>query len=91
MGSVTPEYSSRVPLATWFRYRAAAERSQTRIILLTQRPCAKSSAGLVLRSSAQSLHEEIKVFTGLRLHIDVERQRFTPTSNVVSLRMIGDN
>jgi recombination protein RecA len=86
MASVTPEYSTRVPLATWFRYRAAAERSQTSIILLTQRPCAKSTAGLVLRSSAESLQDEIKVFTGLHFHIDVERQRFAPTSNVVPLR-----
>ena len=28
MASIAPEYVSRVPLATWFRYRAAAERTQ---------------------------------------------------------------
>ena len=87
MGGVSPEYSSRVSLDTWFRYRAAAERSQTSVLLLTQRPCAKSSAGLVLRlGSAEYSHEQAKVFTGLRFYIDVERQRFTPTSNVVPLR-----
>ena len=87
MGGVPPEYSSRVSLDTWFRYRAAAERSQTSVLLLTQRSCAKSSAGLVLRlGSAEYSHEQAKVFTGLRFHIDVERQRFTPTSNVVPLR-----
>jgi recombination protein RecA len=36
MGSLAPEAVSRVPLATWFRYRAAAERTQTSIVLLTQ-------------------------------------------------------
>ena len=87
MGGIAPEYSSRVSLDTWFRYRGAAERSQTSVLLLTQRPCAKSSAGLVLRlGSAEYSHEQTKVFTGLRFHIDVERQRFTPTSNVVPLR-----
>jgi hypothetical protein len=87
MGGIAPEYSSRVSLDTWFRYRGAAERSQTSVLLLTQRPCAKSSAGLVLRlGSAEYSHEQAKVFTGLRFHIDVERQRFTPTSNVVPLR-----
>jgi hypothetical protein len=87
MGGIAPKYSLRVPLDTWFRYRAAAERTQTSVVLLTQRPCAKSSAGLVLRlGSAEYSHEEAKVFTGLRFHIDVERQRFTPTSNVVPLR-----
>lgn len=33
------EYVSRVPLATWFRYRAAAERTQSSILLLTQYSC----------------------------------------------------
>ena len=49
MGSLAPEHVSRIPLATWFRYRAAAERTQASVVLLTQYPCAKSSAGLVLR------------------------------------------
>jgi recombination protein RecA len=86
MGSVTPEYSSRVPLATWFRYRAAAERTQSSILLLSQRPCAKSSAGLVLRLGSAGYSHEAKVFTGLQFDLEVERQRFAPTSNVVPLR-----
>jgi hypothetical protein len=86
MGSVPPEYSSRVPLATWFRYRAAAERTQSSIILLSQRPCAKSSAGLVLRLGSAEYSHEASVFTGLQFHMEVERQRFAPTSNVVPLR-----
>jgi hypothetical protein len=86
MGSVSPEYTSRVPLATWFRYRAAAERTQSSIILLSQRPCAKSSAGLVLRLGSEAYSHEAKVFTRLRFRIEVERQRFAPTSNVVPLR-----
>ena len=28
LGSLAPEFASRVPLATWFRYRATAERTQ---------------------------------------------------------------
>ena len=49
MGSLAAEHVSRIPLATWFRYRAAAERTQASVLLLTQHACAKSSAGLVLR------------------------------------------
>jgi hypothetical protein len=86
MGAVTPEYSSRVPLATWFRYRAAAERTQSSIILLSQRPCAKSSAGLVLRLGSAEYSDEAKVFTGLQFQVEVERQRFAPSSNVVPMR-----
>jgi recombination protein RecA len=88
MGSIAPEYASRVPLATWFRYRAAAEKSQASILLLTQHPCAKSSAELVLRlQPSNTLPQGTTVFSGLRHHIEVSRQRFTQTpSNVIPLR-----
>lgn len=88
LGSIAPEYASRVPLATWFRYRAAAERSQASILLLTQHACAKSSAGLVLRFEAGSaLRNEATVFTGAHYSVAVERERFAPAStNVVPMR-----
>jgi recombination protein RecA len=88
MGSIAPEYASRVPLATWFRYRAAAERTQASILLLTQYACAKSSAGLALRlQSGSALTDETTVFTGFEHYIEVARERFPPTpANVVSLR-----
>lgn len=88
MGSLAPEHVSRVPLATWFRYRAAAERTQASILLMTQHPCAKSSAGLVLRlQPGQTLQEETTVFTGVRHHVEVSRQRFSQApSNVIPLR-----
>jgi recombination protein RecA len=49
MGSIAPEYVVRVPLATWFRYPAAAERNKLASFLLTQYPSAKSSVELLLR------------------------------------------
>jgi hypothetical protein len=88
MGSIAPEYASRVPLATWFRYRAAAEKSQASILLLSQHACAKSSAGLVLRlHPGNALHEEKTVFTGVEYRVEVARERFKPVStNVIPLR-----
>lgn len=88
MGSIAPEHASRVPLATWFRYRAAAEQSQASILLMTQHACAKSSAGLVLRFEAGSAPcDERTVFTGSRYSVAVERERFAPAStNVVPMR-----
>lgn len=88
MGSLTPEAASRVPLATWFRYRAAAERTQSSILLLTQHPCAKSSAELVLRfQPAHAICAERTVFSGIEPHVEVMRQRFTETpTNVIPLR-----
>jgi hypothetical protein len=86
LGSISPEYVSRVPLATWFRYRAAADRTQASILLLTQHACSKSSAGLVLRMhGGDILRDERTVFTGIEHRIEIERERFTPT-NVIPLR-----
>jgi hypothetical protein len=88
MGSVAPESALRVPSATWFRYRAAAERSQAAILLLTQHSCAKSSAGLALRlRPGCALRDEATVFTGIEYCVAVERERFQPiSSNVIPLR-----
>lgn len=87
MGSVAPNFATRVPLATWFRYRAAAERSQASILLLSQYACAKSSAELVLQmESKDARSDEETVFTGLRHHIEVQRQRFTQSSHVLPMK-----
>ena len=87
MGGLAPEFVSRVPLATWFRYRAAAERTQSSILLLTQHTCAKSSAELVLRLyRAEALCDEATVLTGIRLSLEVARQRFARSANVLPLR-----
>jgi recombination protein RecA len=88
MGSIAPEFALRVPLATWFRYRAAAERSQVSILLLTQHSCAKSSAGLVLRLQASdALEDEATVFSSMSYRVEAMRTRFGATpSNVIPLR-----
>jgi hypothetical protein len=90
MGSLAPEHVSRIPLATWFRYRAAAERTQASVLLLTQYACSKSSAGLVLRfDGGGALAQEATVLAGFERRIEVSRQRFAgPESQekVVCLR-----
>ncbi len=88
MGSLAPEFVSRVPLATWYRYRAAAERTQSSILLLTRYACAKSSAELVLQlQTAKPICDESTVFSGIQPQIEVLRQRHSePLSNVVPMR-----
>jgi hypothetical protein len=89
MGGLPPEIVSRIPLVTWFRYRAAAERTQSSILLLTQYGCAKSSAELLLRlEPAEALCDEATVFTGIKPRVAVARQRFIQAigSNLVPLR-----
>jgi hypothetical protein len=88
MAGIAPEHATRVPLATWFRYRAAAERTQATLLLLTQHPCAKSSGELLLRfQPGQACGEEATVFTGIEHRMEVERRRFTKApTNVVPMR-----
>ena len=76
MGSLNAEFALRVPLATWFRFRAAAERLQANVLLLTQHACAKSSAALVLRLDPGGvLAQDTTIFTGLEHQAEVVRQR----------------
>ncbi|MGC2638801.1 MAG: ATPase domain-containing protein [Acidobacteriaceae bacterium] len=77
MGSIAPEFALRVPLTSWFRYRAAAERTQASVILLTQQACTKSSAGLVLTlAPAGILSEGETVLTGAAYRVEIARERF---------------
>jgi hypothetical protein len=77
-----------VELSIWFRYRAAAERTQASVLLLTQHPCAKSAGELLLRfHSGNARCDEKTVFTGIEHHLEVERHRFAAnTSNVIPLK-----
>lgn len=88
LADFAPELSSRVPLATWFRYRAASERTQTSFLLLTQHACAKSSAGLVLHLEAAAIAAPARtIFTGFEHRVAVARQRFNqPASNLIPMR-----
>jgi hypothetical protein len=86
VAGITAEYVSRVPMTTWFRYRAAAERTQASVLLLTQHPCAKSSGELLLRfQPGEANNDEPTVFTGLQHRVEIARQRFAAQSNVVPL------
>jgi hypothetical protein len=88
LGGLSAEYALRVPLATWFRFRAAAERLQSNVVLLTQHGCSRNSAGLVLRledlrlDPGGELSEHSTIFTGLQHRAELTRQR----GNVLPLR-----
>ncbi len=87
LGGVPPEFSWRVPLATWFRFRAACERTRTSLILLTQHPCARSSAELVLRLQPGKIEAHAGVMSGVQYQAEVERSRFAESEpRVVPIR-----
>ena len=86
LASMPAEMAWRIPLATWFRFRAACERSRASLLLLTQHSCARSSAELVLCMAAGEMAGENKVMTGVAYCANKERQRFQGSENVVSIR-----
>lgn len=87
LGSTPAEMSWRIPLATWFRFRAACDRTRTSLLILTQHPCARSSAELVLRLDSGHLQACGNVLTGITYRAAMERQRFVQAaSNVISIR-----
>jgi len=88
LAGIAPEFVSRVEASIWFRYRAAAERTQASVLLLTQYPCARSSGELLLRFRPGIARcNETTLFTGMECALEVERRRFAQTpSNVIPLR-----
>lgn len=87
MASMPAKYTSRIPLAHWFRYRAAAEHSRSSVLLLTQHACANSSAGLVLHLDGCSESSQRKtVLTAGTHRLHIHRQRFMQESNVIPMK-----
>ena len=89
MGSLSPEQALRVPLATWFRYRAAAEKTQSSFLLLSQHHCTKSSAGVLLRlAPGEPLRNSATLFTGTAYRAEVARLRFAEpaAAKIVNIR-----
>ncbi len=85
LGSTPPEMAWRIPLATWFRFRAACERSRTTLLLLSQHPCTRSSAELAVRMHPGHFESQGNVLTAITFHAELERQRF-PALNIVPIR-----
>jgi hypothetical protein len=83
MGDVGPEQVRRVPLASWYRFRLQAEKSQAILLLVTQAACASSCASVVLRcleaderwQYANEASIGWPLLTGFRYQIGADRKR----------------
>jgi recombination protein RecA len=83
MGDVGPEQVRRVPLASWYRFRLQAEKSQAILLLVTQAACASSCASVVLRcleaderwQYANEASIGLPLLTGFRYQIGADRKR----------------
>ena len=79
LGDVAPEHASRIPLATWFRFRQAADRTRCSLIVLGQTAYAQSSAAVALECAAlQPETAGSTVLRGFTFKLQRGRQRFTP-------------
>ncbi len=80
MSDVLPQHTMRIPLATWYRFRLAAEHARSSLVFLTQSPCASSCATLALRCDAAqtkpfSERDETPLFERQQYQLLRERNR----------------
>jgi hypothetical protein len=79
LGDTAPEQASRIPLATWFRYREAAERTQCSLVVVGARGDAKSAAAVVLECAARNAEPAGgTVLRGFEFAVRRERERQSP-------------
>ena len=78
LGDTSPEHASRIPMATWFRFRQAADRSRCSLVVLGKSSYAQSCAATVLEClplRAKAGGET--VLNGFSYEVRRERQRFS--------------
>lgn len=79
LGDTAPEQGSRIPLATWFRFRQAAERTRCSLVVLEQRIYAQSAAAVVLECEARGAEQSGgTVLRGFKFAVRRGRERFAP-------------
>jgi hypothetical protein len=79
LGSTAPEHACRIPLATWFRFRQAADRTRCSLLVLGQEAFAQSSAAVVLECAPlRATTKDETVLRGFSYEVRRGRQRFTP-------------
>lgn len=77
LGSTAEEHANRIPLATWFRFRQAAQRSRASLLILGRMSYAQSSAAVVLEcANEQTTTNSETVLSGFQFGVRWQRQRF---------------
>jgi len=83
MGGMDPAHGMRIPLASWFRFRQAADRSRCSLVVLGQSSFAQSSAALVLDCGCSPAQNEGEtVLTANSFEFNRRRQRITSQGSV---------
>lgn len=81
IGNVAPRHGNSIPLATWFRFRHAADRTRCSLVVLGKASYAQSSAAVVLDCLPQSEENAGEtVLRGFIYETRRRRERFGPFS-----------
>jgi hypothetical protein len=81
LGNVAPQHGNRIPLATWFRFRQAADRTRCSLVVLGNASYAQSSAAVVVDCLPQSAETAGKtVLRGFIYETRRRRERVAPFS-----------
>jgi hypothetical protein len=78
LGDMAQEYASRIPMATWFRFRQTAEHTRCSLVVLGQAGYAQSSAAVALECEALKPERAgSSVLRGFTFKLQRDRQRFS--------------
>lgn len=77
------EHARRIPLATWFRYRQAADRTRCSLLVLGKAPYAQSSATVVLQCK-QSAVDSVSgtVIRDFTYNVHRQHERFSQITSI---------
>ena len=79
LGSTAPEHANRIPAATWFRFRQAADRARCSLVVLGRAAFVQSAAAVVLECSRQQAKTAgATVLYGFDYAVQRGRERFAP-------------
>ena len=88
LADIAPEHANRIPLATWFRYRQAADRSRCSLLVLGRAAYAQSSAAIAIECTPSAAEAAGgTVLRGFTYEVRRGRQRFTPRREAIMAGM----
>ena len=83
IGNESIENGRRIPLATWFRFRQAADRTRCSLVVLGKAPYAQSSAAVVLECQTARIDSSLNtVIRGFNYSICRQRERFSHLTSI---------
>lgn len=77
------DHARRIPLATWFRYRQAADRARCSLLVLGKAPFAQSSAAVVLECRPAAVDSVSgTVIRNFSFNVHRQRERFSHITSI---------